>query len=276
MTNTARMLPRGVLTSTVFGTAGAACGWLLLGVWPRLTTSYTRLDQLAALTVGAAVGAAILGAREFRQRGDVTFSAISGSLLGGVGALAGASPFLFIHAAASPRVFLLERTAAWALAAAASVLCLNAFLDPRPARGRLRESVLLAAVGGAISGVIYTLPGASDVWQAVALLWWGGSVGFALGGPELWHAAAVVEALPHRGREASLLSLREWPLYDQRTLVLGEAKLACRDGRIALYPPAGGVIADGRHIREARWLTASATVAVGRSRYRINLLRPRV
>lgn len=268
----ASRLPHGVLASTVIGIAAAACGWLLNGLGPVVTVDYTRLDQIAALVVGGVVGGAVIAARAFRQRQDVVFGAVAGALFGGVGALCGASLLAFIHTSASPRIFLIERVAAWAFSAGGTTTFLAAFIHGRPSR-RIAESALIACGGGAIAGVIFTLPGATDVWQAVASLWFGGTVGFAVSGPELWHATATIELLPARGEEPSLLTLREWPLDDGKVLALGEAQVACVSGRIALYPPAGGVVASGHNVRHPTFIAASGTIAVGRTRYHLRVLR---
>lgn len=265
-------LPRGVLASTVIGIAAAACGWLISGMGPSLTLSYTRLDQFAALVVGGAVGASVIAARAFRQRGDVVFSAGAGGLLGAVGALCGVSLLAFVHASVSPRTFLAERVAAWAFAAGGATILL-AMLTNRRRPQWIVESALIGTGGGAIAAVIFMLPGASEVWQAVAFLWLGGTVGFAVAGPELWHAAATVELLPARGAAPNLLTMREWPIHDGRAVALGEAQVAGVGGRVALYPPAGGAVAADHNVRHATFVTASGTISVGRIRYHLQIRR---
>jgi hypothetical protein len=260
-------LPHGVLASTVIGIAAAAGGWLVSGLGPALTTSYARLDQLSALLVGGIVGAAVIGARAFRRREDVWYGGVAGALLGGVGALCGASLFAFLHAPVSPRTFLVERGVAWGCSCGGATVLL-AIISPGASR-RIVETALIGSGGGAIAGVIFTLPGASEVWQAVAMLWFGGTIGFAVAGPELWHAIATVELLPARGKGPSLVTLREWPLHEGTVVALGEAQVACVGGRIALYPPAGGVVAAGRHVRHPTFVASSGTIAVGRTRYQV-------
>jgi hypothetical protein len=260
----------GVRASAAIGILAGACAWLLDGIGPSLTISYTRLDQLAALTIGTVVGSTVLAARAFRRRGDVLFDAGAGALLGGVGALVGVSLLAFIHVAATPRVFLVERIAAWALSCAGATVSLAWFAGPK-FTPRIRDSALIAFGGGAIAGVIYTLPGASDVWQAIAMLWVGATIGFAIAGPESWHATAVIELLPERDGRWHPLRLREWPVDDGDVLALGEAQLACQGGRVALYPPAGGVFADGHTVRVPRFIDATGVITVGRARYLIEV-----
>lgn len=254
----------------VVGMSSAAGGWLLGGWLGTLTTSYARLDQWTALVLGATIGAGIAGARAFRQHHPVATTAAAGAIRGGVGALAGISLLAFAHGAIGPAQFVAERLVAWMLSAVGATMLL-VLLDPPRRRSAIREGIAIAAVGGATAGAIFTLPGSSDVWQAAAYLWFGGAVALAVSGPELWHAVAVLELLPTRDRRWNPLRTREWPLYDGVVLALGEAKLACADGQVALYPPAGGVVADGHTVRQPRYLDATAIVAVGRTRYRLQV-----
>ena len=135
------------------------------------------------------------------------------------------------------------------------------------------ETMLVAAIGGLTAGAIFSLPGASDAWQAIACIWFGGAVAFAVAGPELWHAYAVVEMAPTKGRKWNPLLMREWPLHDVASLALGEATIACQEGRVAIYPPAGGLVANGHSVREPRLLDENVLLLVGRARYHIQLLR---
>jgi hypothetical protein len=268
----AERLPRGIWSSTVIGMSAASVGWLLSGLLPALTTSYTRLDQLTALVLGATIGAALLGAREYRQRRGVLLGLFAGVLLGGVGALVGASVLAFAHNAIAPKWFVAERTASWMFSAGGAAALLSLFVARRQ-RMWIREAVILAMIGGASSGAILSLPGYSDVWQAVACIWFGAAIGFAVAGPELWHAFAVVEMAPVRGERWNPVLTREWPLHDGLSLELGEARVACQDGLVAIYPPAGGLVANGHSVRQPRFLWDNALVIVGRARYHVQMLR---
>ncbi len=268
----AERLPRGVWSSTAIGMSAGAIGWLASGAISTVTFSYPRLDQLTALALGAITGAGILGAREFRQRRSPGFGAAAGSMLGGIGALTGASLIAFTHADVSPRWFVIERVLTWLLTAAGSATFLGLFVSGRR-RQWLRETMLIAGIGGLTAGAIFSLPGASEAWQAIACIWFGGAVAFAVAGPELWHAYAVVEMAPPKGRKWNPLLMREWPLDDSASLSLGEAQVACQQGRVALYPPAGGLVANGHSVREPRLLDANVLLLVGRARYHIQLLR---
>jgi len=268
----AERLPRGIWSSTAIGVSAAAIGWFVTAAVPAVTSSYTRLDQLTALILGALTGAGVLGARAYRQRRSTGFGITAGALLGGVGALAGASVIVFDHAAITPRWFVVERVMAWLLTAVGTALFLGMHVERKRWRW-LRESLLIAAIGGGTAGAMFSLPGASDAWQAMAFAWFGGAIAFAVSGPELWHAFAVIEGAPAKGRGWNPLLMREWPLHDAASLDLGEAQVACQGGRVALYPPAGGLVSNGHSVREPRLLESNALIVIGRARYHIQLLR---
>lgn len=266
-------LPRGVMASMIIGLAAGFVAWLASGLWSSVTSNFVRLDQLSGLGLGAAVGAAVLAGREFRQRRSPAFGAAAGLLLGGAGGISGVSLMAFSHGVVTPQLFLFERMAAWGLAAGFTVLALGVFIGARSRRISI-ERWLIASVGGAIAGSIFTLPGITDLWQAVAFLWFGAAIGLATAGPELWSATVVVENLPRRGRQLSLLALHEWPLY-RGAVTIGEAQVAVVDGGVALYPPAGGVVADGRQVRRPWFLRELTDVTIGRAHYRIRVLGAR-
>jgi hypothetical protein len=261
------------MASMIIGLVAGFIAWLANGMWPSVTSNFVRLDQLSGLGLGAIVGAAVLAGREFRQRRGPAYGAAAGLVLGGAGGISGISLVAFSQGVVAPRMFLLERVAGWGLAAGFTVLALGVFIGTRTRRVSI-ERILIATIGGAIAGSIFTLPGDTELWQAVAFLWFGAGVGLAIAGPELWSATAVIESLPPRGRQLTLLVLHEWPLYGG-ALTLGEAQVAVVDGGVALYPPAGGLVADGRQVRRPRFLRETTDVTIGRTRYRIRVLEAR-
>lgn len=265
-------LPRGVWISVVTGMSAGGIAWLASAWLPHLTTSYARLDQLMALMLGALTGAMILGIRERRQRRSVAYGVGGGMLLGGVGALAGASILAFGQSPVSARLFAAERLVSWALMSVGATVMLAAF-NPLRRFAWFRERVSISAIGGLGAGALFMLPGASDAWQAAACLWAGGAIALAVAAPELWHARAVVAAMPLRGEHWNPLATHEWPLHDGTVLALGAAHLHCRDGSVTLYPPAGGVLAQGHPVREATPVRFSGILTIGRSRYRCQVLR---
>ncbi len=161
---------------------------------------------------------------------------------------------------------------AWLLAAVGASALLNAFAREHRFRW-IGESSAIAAIGGAGAGAIFMLPGAADAWQGVACIWFGGAIAFAVTGPELWHARAVIELAPARGGRWNPLTIREWPLHDGAVLALGEAQVGCERGAVTLYPPGGGLVANGHTVRQPREMNGNALIAVGRARYHLQLLQ---
>jgi len=266
-------LPRGVLASALLGYAGGVIAWLLAGINAgpaRFTADYNRLDQITMVLLGAIVGACVLLGVALRGRGVAPLAIVSGLVLGAVGSLAGGSAALLIPGAAGVRGFVVARVIGWALAAGIASLLLACYgrrFDWR----RLGESLLLGLLGGAIAGVMFALPGPSDLWQGVAFATFGAAIGVAACGPALWHATAIIELDPKRGLVPEILTLREWPLHEASSVDLGALRLGCQDRRVALYPSAQGATFQGRRMNEPTFLDAGGHVAAGGLQYRIRL-----
>lgn len=54
-------------------------------------------------------------------------------------------------------------------------------------------------------------------------------------------------------------------------MALAEARIACVDGVVYVYPPPAGAILDGYPLYRAVPLTRDAMLAVGRARFRVTL-----
>ncbi len=268
-------LPRGVLASAMFGYVGGVVAWLvaaLASLPSHFTTDYNRLDQITMALLGAIAGACVLAGLALRGRGVVLLAIVSGMALGGLGSLIGASASLLIPGSSSVRGFVVARVAGWALSAAigsALLACYSRHLDPR----RLAESLFVGLLGGGACGVIFALPGPSDLWQGLAFAAFGVTTGMAVAGPALWRAAAIVELVPSRGLVPEILTLREWPVYDGSTVEFGAAKIGCQDQRVALYPAPEGALFQGRRFREPVFLEAGGELVVSGTRYRVRILR---
>ncbi len=268
-------LPRGVLASAVLGYCAGLVAWIVTGLNADLTAlapTYFRLDQLTLLALGALVGAAVLGGAALRRRGGVAAATAAGLLLGGVGALLGGSLVLLAPGSTSLGGFMAARVGGWALAGGlASLLlaCYGTQLDP----GRMIESLGLGMLAGAFAGVVFALPGPSELWQAVAFTVFGAGLGLAACGPGLWRARALVDLVPARRRVPGILSLREWAVHEGRAVALGSARMGCQDGKLALYPGAAGATLDGRPMTEPAFLPVAAQVGVDGASYRMRRLR---
>jgi hypothetical protein len=265
--------PRGILASGLSGAVGAALGWAVTWLGNEWTISLARLDQVTALALGAGIGSTLLAARARRIGRPASAEAAIGAIIGGAATLLAVSLVAQLHSGNTPRSFLFTRVLAWALAGAALAAMLTTYLGLSTSVRRV-ESTLLGAAGGAGSALIMSLPGITDLWQVTASLWFGFAVAVAVCGPELWHAIAVVTLLPSRGRPWSLWQLREVPLYDGMRTSIGAAQLVCADGRVAVYPPAGGATADGRRVRRARYIVADSVIGAGRARGECRLSNP--
>src|SRR5574337_710836 len=219
-----RSLPRGVLASVVLGFGGGFVAWLVagsLGGVASLAASYFRLDLATIGLLGALPGAAVLGGAALRRRGFVPLGVLGGLVLGGAGAVLGGWLGLLLPGSGAPQGFLLDRIAGWGLGAGIGA----AFLAGGSGRPRMRqvlEALASGLVAGAVGGVIFALPGPSELWQAVAFVVTGAGIGLAAAGPALWHSVAVLEGETPGRVVPGILSLREW--------AVGEGEVAEVDG----------------------------------------------
>lgn len=266
-------LPRSIVAATLLGYAAGVLAWAavsLANLPAHFTSDYARLDQITMLLIGMIVGGVTLGGVALRTRGVVLLGVVLGIALGGVGALGGTSVALLIPAGASVRAFVLARVVSWALAGGGCTLLLTIYLRPLVVR-RVVESVVIGGVGGALGGVVFVLPGPSDLWQAVAIALFGAGIAIAVCGPALWHALATVEVVASRGR-VGMLTLREWPVHNDAPIELGALRVAAQAGRVALYPPPNGADVDGRAVHAAIFVEHDCRVAVAGDRFRVRLL----
>jgi hypothetical protein len=266
-----RHLPRGVLASLVWGYAGAFAAWLLTGLRTDIggiVSSYARLDVMTMLVLGGLVGAAVLAGGAVRRRGSVPVAALAGFLLAGAGSALVASGAALLPSVVSLRGFVIARELGWALAGGVSALLLSLYAGVPDAR-RASESLALGLLTGAVSGIVFALPGPSELWQAVAFLAYGAGVGVAASGPELWHAAAIVEGSGRR-RAGRLLALREWPVPRHGAVGVGASRLAWQAGRVSLHPGPSGASVNGQQVAQAIYLTPGALALDGEA-YRVRV-----
>ncbi len=249
-------LPKGVLASAAWGYAGAFAAWVIISRWTdtgAVITDYVRLDQATMLTLGALVGASALAGMALRQRRSVPLGFLIGLCLASAGAGIAASLALLLPAVVSPRGFIVARVLGWALCGGLAAALLSLYGAVMDLRGSA-ESLALGLVAGAVAGVVFTLPGPSDLWQAVAFMAFGSGVAVAACAPALWHAAAIVEWAGGR-RRAGVLSLREWPVPDRGAVALAASRLAWHDGRVALHPAPSGASVDGLAVTQPVYLS---------------------
>ena len=270
---TSRPMPASLSAAAVTGWIGGALAWAITSGWTDTTwllSSYARLDQYVALTIGACTGACILAMRARHRREPIWPAVGAGVLLGGVAALLGATVGLWVPARDTPAGFVFARMTTWALMAALASTALSTFTRVRRIPS-LAMSAVLGALGGAIAGALFSLPGPSDVWLPTAMTWCGTAIGFAAVGPAMWRAPAVIQILPPRHGRASLWSLHECAIEDGWSMQVVDAQLGCVDGVLFVYPPPAGAVLDGYPLYRAVPLVRDATIVVGRVRARATL-----
>ena len=266
-----RSLPKGILASASLGYVGGVAAWIaagLAGDLTRLIPSYVRLDQFTMLLLGALTGAPVLAGAALRTRGSVLVNVGAGLVLGAAGAIAGASLALLLPGT-SVRAFVIVRIVGWAVAAGLTAVLLAAFVA-RPAARRLAESFGLGLLAGAAAGVVFALPGPAELWHALAFSVFGAGVGAAVAGPLLWGAAAIVELVPPRGAPG-IFSLREWPVQEGTVVDVQGTRVACRDGRVALYPAGVGTSVGGRTVSDPVYLADADRISIGSAEYDVRL-----
>ena len=270
-----RPLPASLSAAAVTGWIGGVLAWAITSGWTDATSmlsTYARVDQYFALTLGACTGACVLAGRARHRREQIWPAVAAGVLLGGTAALAGATIALWMRATDTSAGFLLARIGTWALMAALCAAMLSTFSRARRV-STIVISALLGALGGAMAGALLSLPGPSDVWLPVAMTWCGAAIGFAAVGPAMWRAPLVVQVLPPRHGRLSLWSLHERAIDNDWSMAVADAQLASVNGIAYVYPPPAGAMLDGYPLYRAVPLVRDAIVAVGRVRVRVTLGR---
>ena len=272
MRMTRALLP-SLSAAGVSGWIGAAAAWTIASGWSDITpmlSSYDRLDQYVALLLGACSGGSVLVLRARHRREPLLPALGAGLLLGGVASLVGATMGLLLRGVGTTG-FLLQRIATWSLLAACGAAALATYSRTRRTIS-IATSFGLAAVGGAIAGVIFSLPGPSELWMPLAMTWCGAAMGFAAVGPAMWRAPVVVQLQPPLGQRHSIWSLHERAVDNGWSTPVGEGQIGCVDDTVFVYPPPAGAILDGYPLYRATPLTRAAVIAVGRTRF---LVTPR-
>jgi hypothetical protein len=267
-------LPRGVTAAAILGYVAGAIAWIVITVlWVpgRLTTEYNHLDQITMALVGGIVGAFTLGGTALRSRGVVALGIVAGVLLGGAGSALGASLALQVAGGVSLRGFVVARVVGWGLAEGVAAVALECYQLPVTGR-RWMETLAIGLIGGAACGVIFVLPGPSDLWQGLACVVFGVTLSVAVVGPSLWGAMAIVELQPIRRLVPGILGLREWAIHDNASIDVDLVKLGCQQQRVAVYPAATGATLDGHELRQPAFIEHDGVMDVAARRYRVRLL----
>ncbi|HEX2095323.1 MAG TPA: hypothetical protein VHG28_23205, partial [Longimicrobiaceae bacterium] len=179
--------------------------------------------------------------------------------------------------------YLLQRCAAWLLlgtgiGAAAGVRWWAS--EPR----RALDGALHGAAAGGLAGVLFSLGGPADFWQALAFGVTGAGVGVGVCAPALRRSLAVLELETLDGRGVGLSRLREWGLREGTRVELrasrarasraAAATVACEGGRCWIAPAVAGaaVAVSGRLLDAPAELGSGDAVDLGSARYRFRRL----
>ena len=280
-------LAKGGVAGAMAGAAGGIVAWIVTGLWGDLGDvlfSYQMLDLAAAATVGASIGFATCLTDAVRNRRGLVVAALVGLALGAAGGALGG--FLavvlsgLIASEAAMRTFVLYRIAAWA----AVGIAVGAFIGMaylRSDRRRILDGALWGLGGGLLAGLIYSLPGPSDLWNAFAFAGLGAAVGAGLCAPALQRSHAIIEQEVARGGPFRLFGVREWGLRPSSALHLRdagvEATIESHDGAFVLRPRAvtgdGSVRVAGQPVTDGVRLRNGDLLELAGSRYVFRRMR---
>lgn len=282
----APFVPKGAYAAGVSGAAGALIAWLVCSTITDLSDAlptYARLDLAVGGMLGALVGAFVAGGDALRRRSSVPIDALFGFGLGLVGGLAGAAAGAGLGGVLAPRLspgtFPIARLLAWTILAAAIGLTLGMRWWQDDER-RTIDGAGYGALAGAVAGIIYSLPGPSEFWQALAFLVVGAGVGAGSCAPSLRRSVAILE-LERTGRgRVGLTRLREWALTGGSSVPLERdgsavASVICDATRCRIVPATGGsgVSVAGKPLAAPMELVNEDRIAVGDAQYRFRRRR---
>lgn len=283
-------LAKGGVAGAMAGAAGAIVAWMLAGLWDDLGDvlfSYQMLDLAVATLLGALVGAAVGLSDAARSRRSMPLATLIGAALGAAGgALGGFLAVLLsglISTDASARGFVLFRIAAWG-AVGLGVGLFTGLAYVRSDRRRAIDGVIWGLSGGLIAGLMYSLPGPADLWNAVAFAVLGTAVGAGLCGPTLQRSHAILEREAARGGPLRLFGIREWALRPSSTIVhlrdaSAEATIEPHEGGFVLRPRAtaggasGTIRVGGQVVGDGVRLRNGDTLDLAGSRYLFRRMR---
>ncbi|MEO8451699.1 MAG: hypothetical protein ABI647_18040 [Gemmatimonadota bacterium] len=272
-------LPKGSYIGTVAGLTGAGLGWFVSSLFTDLGTvlsSYGALDLTVAGILGAGIGAAILGTAAARRTEPAALGLLLGAGLGGLGALLGSFIGLLVAGklgwANSRQGFIVARLLVWGLTGGLTGLALGIRWVARD-RIRLLDGLLYGLGAGVLGGLLFSLPGPSDLWQMLAFALIGTGLGYGLTGPGLKRSLGVLELETVAERSTGLLGHREWEIADNGVTSLGPRfQVEAASGRLKVLPTGhgGGEPAQlaGRPLTAGAELLNLDTLAIGDRRYR--------
>ena len=279
-------LAKGGVAGAMAGAAGAIIAWMLTGLWDdlgELLFSFQMLDLAVAMLLGALVGAAVGLSDAARNRRSMPLATLIGAALGAAGGALGG--FLavvlsgLISNDASTRGFILVRIGAWG-AVGLGIGLLTGLAYVRSDRRRLLDGAIWGLGGGLVAGLMYSLPGPADLWNAVAFALLGTAIGAGLCGPTLQRSHAILERETARGGPFRLFGIREWALRSTSTVQIedasAKASIEPHEGGFVIRPRAkgdGSVRVGGQAVGEGVRLRNGDTLDLAGSLYVFRRMR---
>jgi hypothetical protein len=282
----APFVPKGAYAAAVSGMTGALLAWLIASTITDLSDAlptYSRLDLAVGGMLGAFAGAFIAGNDALRTRTSIPLGALFGFALGLVGGVAGGAVGAGLGGVLAPRLapsgFPVARIVAWAVLGAAVGLTLGMRWWQDDER-RTADGAGYGALAGAIAGLVYSLPGPSEFWQALAFAIVGAGVGAGVCAPSLRRSVAILELERDGSARIGLTRLREWGLLSGASVALDRdgstvASVVCEATRCRIVPVAGGggVRVAGKAVAAPIELVNEDRIAVGDAQYRFRRRR---
>ncbi|MEO6209314.1 MAG: hypothetical protein ABIQ10_04220 [Gemmatimonadaceae bacterium] len=281
----APFVPKGAYAAAVSGMSGALLAWLVCSTITDLSDAlptYARLDLAEGGILGVFAGAFIAGSDALRRRASVPLGILFGIALGLVGGVAGGAAGAGLGGVLAPKltpaIFPVARIVAWVVLGAALGLTLGMRWWQDDER-RTVDGAGYGALAGLVAGILYSLPGPSELWQALAFAIVGAGVGAGVCAPSLRRSVAILELERGGSGSIGLTRLREWGLLDGTTVPLerdgsAAASVVCEATRCRIVPSAGGgVRVSGKAIAAPTELVNEDRIAIGDAQYRFRRRR---
>jgi hypothetical protein len=276
-------LAKGGVAGAMAGMAGALIAWIIAGLWDDLGEvlfSYQMLDLATATLLGVLVGGAVGLADAARARRNIGIGMLLGAVLGVAGGALGGFLSVVLNGMiandATTRGFVVFRIAAWA-AVGLTIGLFAGLAHVKTDRRRVVDGLVWGLVGGLIAGLIYSLPGPADLWNAVAFMLLGLSVGAGLSGPTLQRSLAILERENPGGGPFKLFGAREVGLLATSSVNVSDggaqATVEPSQGGFVLRPRGGAVQVGGRAVGDSVRLRNGDAVDLGNARYVFRRMR---
>ncbi|MBA2685249.1 MAG: hypothetical protein H0U66_12245 [Gemmatimonadaceae bacterium] len=280
----APFVPKGAYAAAVSGMAGALLAWLVCSTITDLSDAlptYARLDLAVGGMIGVFAGGFIAGSDALRRRTSLPLGVLFGVLLGLVGGVAGGAAGAGLGGVLAPRLtppgFVVARILAWVVLGSALGLTLGMRWWQDDER-RTVDGAGYGALAGLVAGILYSLPGPSEFWQALAFVILGAGVGAGVCAPALRRSVAILELERGSRGRIGLTRLREWGLLNGESVALERdgatvASVVCESTRCRIVPSGAGVRVSGKTVSAPTELVNEDRIAIGDAQYRFRRRR---